>query len=46
MASPPELQMVPEVGFEPTRPYGQGILSPIQLSMDAAAINLDRFTFE
>ena len=23
--------MVPEVGFEPTRPYGQGILSPQRL---------------
>ena len=30
MASPPELQMVPEVGVEPTRDYSQGILSSPQ----------------
>ena len=34
MASPPELQMVPEVGIEPTRDYSQGILSPSISSID------------
>jgi len=34
MASPPELQMVPEVGIEPTRGYPQGILSPSISSID------------
>jgi len=28
MASPPELQMVPEAGVEPAWVYTQGILSP------------------
>ena len=34
MASPPELQMVPEPGFEPGPPYGERILSPSISSFD------------
>ena len=33
--------MVPEVGIEPTRPYGQGILSPIKRLLSTTSANND-----
>ena len=41
LASRHELQMVPEVGIEPTRDYSQGILSRIKRLLSTTSINND-----